>query len=219
MTYNDAETFVTLIRLAVCLVCGFGGAVWASRKGRGPVLWFFVCFFLPLIGFLIVACLSSKRVPPSALLTPQYDKEKWAALIASDPEVAAAADRLKPYDEQYLAELASTLLGVSVKMNPNAIADGIVEKAKAYTQLTADAAKLEALGHAIDSIFRTARGLVAQLNDGTALAEDGTDLRQFRSLAEYRRFHKDSETWQEIMEVDEKLRFFARASPYLEKLS
>jgi hypothetical protein len=166
-----------------------------------------------LIGLIIVACLSSKRPPPTPLAL-QYDKEKWAALIASNPDVAAAAERVKPYGEYYLAEFASTLLGLPVK-NPGAIADGIIEKAKARAQIAADAAKLKVF----DSVFRTARGLVAQLNDGTALAQDGADLRKFSSLAEYRRFHKDSAEWHEVVDADEKLRFLALASPYLEKLS
>jgi hypothetical protein len=63
MPYNDAETLVSLINFALDFVCGFCGAAWANRKGHNPVLWFFPCFLLPVIGFLIVARLSSKQVP------------------------------------------------------------------------------------------------------------------------------------------------------------
>ncbi len=49
------------IHLIVAVIGGVIGAIVASSKGRSVVGWFFLCFFFPLIGIIIVACLSNLK--------------------------------------------------------------------------------------------------------------------------------------------------------------
>ncbi len=49
------------IQLIVGVVCGIIAALIASSKGRNVVGWFFVGFFIGLIGVIIIACLSNLK--------------------------------------------------------------------------------------------------------------------------------------------------------------
>jgi len=50
-----------LIHLIVAIIGGVVGVIIAVSKGRNPVGWFFLCFFFPLIGIIIVAVLPNLK--------------------------------------------------------------------------------------------------------------------------------------------------------------
>jgi hypothetical protein len=56
---------------------------------------------------------------------------------------------------------------------------------------TINSPELDQVGQNVDVIFRTARGMVAQLRDMRVLAEVGNDLKWFESLVDYRQFYDD----------------------------
>jgi hypothetical protein len=212
----EQDSGFLLIRLAACLLCGWGGYALAKGKNRRKWLWFAICFFFVGIGLVVLACLPRRRI--MVTLTPQYDDRKWQALVAADPAVAAGAEQLKPFGAPYVAELASRLLGKDAKLLPGPIVDGLVAKAKADQQAAADPARVEAAGRNVYCVCRSATDVVALVNDGTVLAQRGEEFRLFISVADYRMFYGDRDFWKEAS-LDEKRRFLAAAYPFLERVN
>lgn len=87
-----------MILLIVAIVFGAIGAAVASGKGRNPFLWFIICALVPLIGLLILACLSNQKVATEALPAARTDlDERWDNLAKFDPDIRAAVGRLEPF--------------------------------------------------------------------------------------------------------------------------
>jgi len=114
----------------------------ATRKGRDGAIWFMISFILlGIFGLLIVLCLPSRapdRPPPkrAPLAPPPYDVIKWSALVASNPQIVASVNKLRPHGEQYVTEFATTVLA-----NRN-------EDLAALTERLLDRAKADALTRA-----------------------------------------------------------------------
>src|SRR5436190_20117011 len=88
----------------------------ASRKGRDGAIWFMISFILlGVFGLLIVLFLPSRpsdRPPPKRAPSapPPYDVIKWSALVASNPQIVASVNKLRPHGEQYVTECATPVL-------------------------------------------------------------------------------------------------------------
>src|SRR5262249_4413687 len=95
----------------------------------------------------------------------------------------------------------------------------LLAKARSDADVTARGNELDQLGSHVDTIFRTARGMVAQLKDSRALAQVGQDFRVFDSLVDYREHYRDQQQWEEIEDLGDKRRFFATAAVPLQKIN
>jgi hypothetical protein len=212
------------IFLLLAIYVGIAGtaAVIAKRKGRNGVGWFFLCFFvLGLIGLIIVSCLPSLIPDEARTITPApppYDVAKWSALVASDPDVAASVNRLSPYGGQYVTELAATLLSQG-KQDLAGITGRLLEKATADAAALKDTARLDQLGRHVDAIFRTPRGIVAQLKDWRVLAQVEGAFKVYTSAADYREHYGDQDMWPEVTSIEERRRFLVSARMPLEQLN
>jgi hypothetical protein len=211
-----------LIWLAIYVGIAGSAAAIANRKGRNGVAWFLLCFFLlGLIGLIIVACLPSlipdeaRTVAPAA---PPYDVAKWNALVASDPEIAASAHRLSRHGEQYVAELAVAVLA-NGKHNLAVLTQHLVDKARAEAIALSDPAGLDQIGRHVMTIFRTPRGLVAQLKDWRVLAQVEGAYMVFSSAGDYRERYRDNDMWPEVTSPEERRSFIAAARTPLEQLN
>jgi hypothetical protein len=211
-----------LIWLAIYVGIAGSAAFIANRKGRNGVAWFLICFFLiGLIGLIIVACLPS-LIPDEARTiapaTPPYDVAKWNALVASDPEIAASAHRLSRHGEQYVRELAATVLA-NGKHNLAVLTQRLVDKARAEATALSDPARLDQIGRHVTTIFRTPRGPVAQLKDWRVLAQVEGAFMVFASAGDYRERYHDNDMWPELTSPEERRSFLAAAHAPLEQLN
>jgi hypothetical protein len=186
---HEPSGVLFFLYLLIEVLFGLAGAGVARRRGRGPLIWFFVCFCFTWIGLVILFCLPKWRVTVS--LIPRYDQAKWQALVASNADVAAAVEKLAPYGKYYVDDLASAVLGAGSKQDRPAAIARVLEKATGHAAIVADDAWLDSIGRNVHSLYRTDGGLLAQIIDGTVLAQNGSDVRLFRSSAEYRRFYSD----------------------------
>lgn len=76
---------------------------------------------------------------------------------------------------------------------------------------TPDISEPDQTAQNITGVFRTSRGLVAALTDERALARTAGDFRVFDSLADYREYYDDRDTWAEVTDPAEKADFFTAA--------
>jgi len=126
---------------------------------------------------------------------------------------------LTPFGEQYVTELASTLLAGDGTQASGPIVESLLAKAKADAEAVADGARLDHIGRNVDSIFRTTRGLAAQLKDSRALVQVGQDFRMFDYLTDYRDLYKDRDAWEEVTDPAQKRSFFLAAREPLERVN
>ncbi len=140
------------IGIAIGVVLGLIGGLVARGKNRNPFLWAILCFIFP-IALLIVAVLprADAETDPqkeSPLLAGpvkpaprsyDYDRKKWDALIQFDPEIARAAEALKPHGEQYVHQLAEGYL----TLNDKSYLPNIVQKVTETVDADIAAAKAE----------------------------------------------------------------------------
>jgi len=211
---GDAVTGLLVI-LVIRGLFAWGGYALAKHKGRGRTLWPILCFFFGWIPLVILAVApqrpSAEIIPPA----PPYDAGKWAALVASDTEIAAGVHQLGAFGERYVTELATIFLSGQDKRRPQLVIADLAAKAKADAAIAADGHELDRLGSGVETLFRTPRGVVAVLKDGRAFAEVGGQLNSFPGIVDYRRAYDDRATWAEITDAAEKRRFFIAARAVL----
>lgn len=206
---GDADA--VLIIFVVRGLFALGGYALARAKGRGRVLWTILCFLFGWIPLLILACMAKIPTADSGPSAPPYDADKWAALIGSNPEIAAGARQLGALGERYVTELATILLSGRDTRSPQRIIADLAAKGRADAEIGADGHELDRLGVGVETLFRTSRGVVALLKDGRAFAEVDGHFKSFEGLVDYRRAYDDRRTWAEIAEPSEKRRFFVAA--------
>lgn len=67
---------------------------------------------------------------PIPAKTASYDEKKWEVLLQVDNEIAQAADKLRPFGERYVDELAETFMTLNDKSYLPAIVLKIADKAQ-----------------------------------------------------------------------------------------
>lgn len=220
------EGLFALIALLIRAAFAAGGAAIAKHKNRNVLVWCFVCLIFSWLGFIVIAALpklvrDDKAENPtvaeqvSSADGPVIDEKRWAELLAADADLAAGVERLRPYGQRYIKELAATLLVSDGPHVAGPVVDGLVAKAKA----DAETVKVDELARHVDRIYRTARGPVALLTDGRALAEFEQNFYQFRYITDYRVTYLDRERWEEITDPEEKNNFYLAAREPLERIN
>src|SRR5262245_18998653 len=129
---------VALVFLWLAMQIGIAAvaAYIATRKVRDGAIWFMISFILlGIFGLLIVLCLPSRasdRPPPKRAPSepPPYDVIKWSALVASNPQIVASVNKLRPHGEQYVTEFATTVLA-NRNEDLAALTERLLEQAKA----------------------------------------------------------------------------------------
>lgn len=95
------------------------GAGMARRRHRDAALWALICFFLPLVGILMLAIAGDahdERGEASAGRKNSNEKWiRWQALIDVDPDIRAAASRVRAFGSHYEEQLAEKYLALNDK--------------------------------------------------------------------------------------------------------
>jgi predicted flap endonuclease-1-like 5' DNA nuclease len=220
------DGYFTLFALLIRAVFAAGGAAIASRKNRNVLVWCLVCLIFSWMGLIVIAVLpkvardektrsSTTAEQASSADAPVIDEKRWAELVAADADLAAGVERLRPYGERYVKELAATLLASDGPHVAGPLIDGLLAKAKA----DAESANVDELARHVDHIYRAARGPVAVLSDGRALAQFEGNFYEFRYVTDYRVVYLDRGDWEEITDAEEKRRFYLAAREPLERIN
>ncbi len=64
----------------------------------------------------------------SATHRARFNEHRWNTLVESDPEIAAAVERLRPLGKKYVDELAEKFLALNDKKQLDAIVREIIER-------------------------------------------------------------------------------------------
>lgn len=226
------------IGIAIGVVLGLIGGLVARGKNRNPFLWAILCFIFP-IALLIVAVLprADAETDPqkeSPLLAGpvkpaprsyDYDRKKWDALIQFDPEIARAAEALKPHGEQYVHQLAEGYLTLNDKSYlPNIVqkvtetVDADIAAAKAeearWAERYSDPAFLAALAEQKKVLFMKAgAGPIAILDDGQVLMERDGQLVHFENADALRDTTNDRDHWDILGDEEAKGRLAKLIAP------
>lgn len=123
-----------IIFLAVALICAVAGAVMAGHRGRSPIGWFIICFFIGLFGILLLAILGPANRASDAQVAIAHqatlDRRRWETLLEVDPDVAAAAAEARRYGHGFEEALAERYLALGDKSYLAAILEKIKEQAE-----------------------------------------------------------------------------------------
>ncbi|MFG1225279.1 YrzE family protein [Xanthobacter wiegelii] len=165
-----------MVIVLIALVSGLIGGFLASSKGKNVFLWFILCAMFPLVG-LIILLFSKNKAAQAALPAGAYDAARWNTLVSYDPELKAAADRLAPYGQSYVDQLARDFLALGDKAYLARIADQIEQAAKNEAAQRRD----EVVAH---GDFRNVSW--TKYGDGTFVAEMPDGHREFRSMDDLR---------------------------------
>ena len=78
------------------------------------------------------ASVSNERAPSQdrALSNGSYDRSKWNALLRFDPEIAAAAEQVKPFGQRWMDEFAQAYLDLNQKSYLPQIVQKIISEAR-----------------------------------------------------------------------------------------
>jgi hypothetical protein len=132
------------------IILGLIGGSIASGKGRSSIGWFFVCMFLPLLGFLLLLVLPNRRetgtrsqviIQQAPQGTPQMfaaqgsvqlplpDPDKqWAALVEYDPVIREAVAAVQPFGSEAVASLREAFMSLQDRSLVPAIVARLREK-------------------------------------------------------------------------------------------
>ena len=164
--------------LLIALVSGLIGGFIANSKGKHVFLWFILCALFPLVGLIVLLLSKSNLQPPqAALATSGYDDARWSALLAYDPDLKAAADRVAPYGQACVDRLARDFLALNDKSYLDRIVDEITRDADAERARRRD----EIVAH---GDYKSVAW--AKYGDGTFVAELPGGHREFRSMDDLR---------------------------------
>lgn len=88
------------------------GARMARSRNRDPAIWALICCLFPLLGVIVLAVAGSASQSASVAVANDQNWQKWSVLRDLDPDIRAAAERMRakgpPY-ERLLAEKYMTL--------------------------------------------------------------------------------------------------------------
>jgi hypothetical protein len=145
-----------------------------------------------------------------------FDEEKWHALVEFDPDVAAAAKKLRPLGRKYVDELARTFLALNDKKYLDAIVRRIVERYEAMPE----SERFDDLDESVAYIYATPWGYIAAMTDETVIVLRGAEVDVLSSIkAYYDKYEEDSSSWRELTDPNEKRDFYKRAADVLRKLA
>ncbi len=118
------------IHLIVALIGGTIGAAVASSKGRSVVGWFFLCFFFPLIGIIIIACMPNlkrerERQEQIAMENRRLREQLRQERIKAEAFRAHTSARLDTHDQ---------VLGIDTRA-PQALPGGSADLPRLMTQV------------------------------------------------------------------------------------
>lgn len=164
--------------LLIAIVSGLIGGFIANSKGKNVFLWFILCALFPLVGLVVLLLLKGNQAAPQAALpASSYDAARWSALLAYDPDLKAAADRVTPYGQSAVDRLARDFLALNDKGYLDRIVGEITREAEAERTRRRD----EVVAHGdYNSVAWTKYG------DGTFVAELPGWQREFRSMDDLR---------------------------------
>lgn len=109
------------------------GARMARRRHRDAALWALICFFLPLVGILMLAIAGDAHNERGASAGNSDNGHnrwiRWQALIDVDPDIRAAATRVRAFGSQYEEQLAEKYLALNDKKFLPALVEKTLEDA------------------------------------------------------------------------------------------
>jgi hypothetical protein len=215
---SGPDTISLLVKLAVLAAFGTAGAAIAKRKNRSVGLWFVICFLSTWIGLIVLGCMRKVPIAESASGSePVRRNGRLEERVASDGELSGRVEELRLYGEKYITELESILRESNGGQDQKLILEGLLAKAKAEFAAVADGARLDHIGRNVAHLFRTARGLVAEMKDSRVLVQIGRDFTFFKDLQDYRYFYEDQDAWDEITDLERRRSFFSAARDWLEQ--
>lgn len=124
-----------IVFLLADLVLGLVGGVVAAVKKRSFFLWFLICFFTQGTALFVLIFLSStdarhaelmKSLNDLAAASGGVDLAKWASLVELDPEIAAAAAKVRAHGEKYERMLAEKYLPLNDRAYLQAAVDKVI---------------------------------------------------------------------------------------------
>ncbi len=92
-----------MIFLLIGFVAGIIGAVIAGNKNRNGLLWFVLCFLLPIF-VIVLLFLPDEASNKTQIAGGGVLDDRWNNISKYDPDIKVALDKLKPYGNA--AELA-----------------------------------------------------------------------------------------------------------------
>lgn len=105
----------------------------ARRRNRDPFLWGVLCFIFGLIGILALAVVGDARGAAgrghSGRNSHETDWVRWQALIDVDPDIRAAASRVRAFGQHYEEQLAEKYLALNDKAYLPALVSKTLERA------------------------------------------------------------------------------------------
>mgnify|MGYP001766682543 CR=1 FL=1 len=133
-----------IIIIAAGLILGLIGGAIASAKGRSFFGWFLICFLTGGLGILILIFMSSADARHDELVKAvnsiasptggiaSADLAKWRSLVELDPDIAAAAARVRVFGEQFERMLAEKYIPLNDKTYLQSAVDKVLSIAEKY---------------------------------------------------------------------------------------
>lgn len=121
---------ILIVYIVVGVIFAVIGAKMARSRQRDPAIWAVICFLFPLIGVLALALAgSASGASVGGDMSADLGK-KWSVLVELDPEIRAAAERVRAKGMRYEALLAQKYMAINDKAYLKAAEDAVHKQAE-----------------------------------------------------------------------------------------
>lgn len=121
--------FVVLY-LIIGIVFAVIGSSMARSRQRDAALWAVICFLFPLIGVLALALAGPASGASAGNTISNELVKKWSVLVELDPDIRAAAERVRTRGAPYEALLAQKYMAIGDKAYLKAAEEAVLRQAE-----------------------------------------------------------------------------------------
>lgn len=146
-----------LFLLIVMISIPFIGAYYASTRGRSFAVWYLICFFLPVISFIILFFLPDKRHPIQQELSDLRIQHKMLGLKAEVPQNDQRLTRILKKSRRSKVHFSIKRIGVEGLKTVEIFVDG-----QPFAQLVEEVERKAALREKLPLLAGAYEGLPAQ---------------------------------------------------------